>query len=294
MSQTRPETVPQTVVVTGATGEQALAISRQLTRAGHRVIGLTRSPERTSVIEATGSRAAVVTDDNLVDVVTGADAVVFTATLDYRPGAREQHAEQVASAVRRAGVRHIVYNPASDPQAFADRPVGRILLDIGEILRRSGACVTEVRPTIYINNLRQGWALQAIGSGALPYPVDVNTRISWLSHESLGDFVTAAVGTFSGTHRSYRVGGPEAVSTADLARVLSEASGRPVHAVEFPVDQFAGALSQMMGPDAAAQIPDIYRHLSAHPDTLVRDPAEWTELGVQPEPVEQWIRGQKW
>jgi nucleoside-diphosphate-sugar epimerase len=104
------------VVVAGAHGQVARRLDRILTARGHTVVGIIRNPDHRADLEIDGAEAAVLdleqaTVDQLADVVSGADAVVFAAGAGPGSSAERKHtvdkgaALLLADAAERAGVR---------------------------------------------------------------------------------------------------------------------------------------------------------------------------------------------
>jgi NAD(P)H dehydrogenase (quinone) len=284
----------QRIVVTGAAGDQASAISRQLVLAGFQVVGITRSAARAERIQQVGAQPVVASNEELAAVFSGADAVVYTSSTDYRPGVREAQAAAIVTAVRTAKVPHIVYNAAADADERLTRRVAQVLRDQKHVLEASGAAVTTLYPTVYMDNLGQPWCLDAIRGGALPYPVNFTTRMSWISHRALGDFVVAAIRQFEGASRTFRIGGPEALTLPQVADLVGQRVGHAVAPVSVPVPDFAASLNQAFGAPAGDDIGDFYQFVANHPDAVVRTPQQWAPLAVEPESLTGWLARQDW
>jgi uncharacterized protein YbjT (DUF2867 family) len=104
------------VVIAGGHGQIALRLTKQLSAAGHEVVGLVRNPAQESEVEAAGGMVAVVDLEQVdvgavADVLAGADVAVFAAGAG--PGSGPARKETVdrgaavlfAEAAERAGVR---------------------------------------------------------------------------------------------------------------------------------------------------------------------------------------------
>src|SRR5207247_4407509 len=102
------------VAVFGASGRQGLAQVRQLTRAGHSVRALSRTPdpfygERFEDVEVV---AADLADDESLDrALDGVDAAFYTHPLRIRD--KVSSVERVRRAVKRAGLKRLVWNTSS-------------------------------------------------------------------------------------------------------------------------------------------------------------------------------------
>ena len=73
---------------------------------------------------------------------------------------------------------------------------------------------------------------------------------------------------------SYELSGPEALTAAGMADTLSHALGRPVHAEDFPLDQWeARARAAGLGEYQVATLSTMFRYYAGHgfegnPNTL--------------------------
>src|SRR4051812_25483166 len=104
------------VVVAGAHGQIARRLGRLLTARGDTVVGIVRNPDHQADLSADGVQPAVLdleraTVEEVADVVSGADAVVFAAGAGPGSTAERKHtvdrgaAVLLADAAERAGVR---------------------------------------------------------------------------------------------------------------------------------------------------------------------------------------------
>ena len=157
------------IVLAGAHGQVARRLGRLLSSRGNTVIGLVRNPDHRSDLESDGvtpvlldlESAAV---DQVADVVTGADAVVFAAGAGPGSGAARKDtvdrgaAVLLADAAERAGVGTylLVSSMGTDLVAGGASPEGidetftaylRAKLAAEEdLLARPGLAVTVLRP----------------------------------------------------------------------------------------------------------------------------------------------------
>ena len=124
------------VVVAGAHGQVARRLGRLLTARGDSVTGIVRNPDQVADLESDGVQPVVVdleqaTVDQVADVVTGADAVVFAAGAGPGSGAARKHtvdhdaAVLLADAAQRAGVRpYVLVSSMGVEQARQGTPKG--------------------------------------------------------------------------------------------------------------------------------------------------------------------------
>ncbi len=283
-----------TIAVTGINGAQGAAIADAFLAAGHRVIGVGRTaPEGRSDIDA---RIGDLSDaESLAAAFSGADAVVFTSPIAHRPGARETMARNVVSAAEAAGVRRIVLNAAAAVLEASPQPVGAVLREVRRIVLGGAVPAVVLQPTVYMDNLREPWFLPAlINDGVLAYPAAADTAVSWLSHRTLGELAVAAA-TIAGIEGSIHiVGGPEALTGAELAQRVGRRLDRTIQYAQIPFEDFAAGINAGFGAPAGDDIADLYRHLDQHRGALTLAPDSTAALGVKAESIDAFLARHRW
>lgn len=277
-----------TIAVLNTSGAQARVIADRLSR-DHTVRRLSRAT-------APGLTTVDPEDEaSLARAFDGATAVVFTAPLDYRPGVREAYAERVVAAAGRAGVGRIVLNTAAALPEDAHFPVVETLRNVRAIVQAGPTPVTVVQPTIYLDNLLGPWVLPGIlNDGVLASPAPEDAPVSHISHAALADIIAAVIARPDTAGKVYDIGGPEALTGSELARIVAEATGRPIHYHALDLEQFAAGLNAALGAPTGDFIADGYRYLAANLEAYRRSSDPWTELGIVPETARQWAARQTW
>src|SRR5829696_5385074 len=126
------------VAIAGAHGQVARRLARLLSDRGHRVRGLIRNPDHAADLRADGSEPVLcdleaVAADEVVEAISGADAVVFAAGAGPGSGAERKMtvdrdgAVKLLDAARSAGVeRYVIVSsvgaenpPAGDDDVFS-------------------------------------------------------------------------------------------------------------------------------------------------------------------------------
>ena len=156
------------IVIAGAHGQVARRLGRLLSGRGDSVVGIVRNPAHESDLVADGVEPVVLdletaSVDQVAEVVTGADAVVFAAGAGPGSGTDRKHtvdrgaAVLLADAAERAGVRmYLLVSSMGVEQARKGTPKGMdpvfaVYLQAklraeDEILPRPGLDTTIVRP----------------------------------------------------------------------------------------------------------------------------------------------------
>jgi uncharacterized protein YbjT (DUF2867 family) len=215
------------IVVTGATGKVGSAAVRVLAERGLPVRALVRDPEKAGPLAALGAEIAVgdLSDASSLDkAVDDASALVLVS-----PGIPEQELA-VVDAAARAGVGHVV---KATSKASADSPVarrrGQARIEAG--LVASGLAHTLLRSNAYMQNfLALAPSIRAERRFASSAG---GRRVGLVDARDVGAVaaeIAADPERLGG--RTYWPTGPELLSYADVAAILSEVVG---HEVSFTV-----------------------------------------------------------
>ncbi|MBP5859379.1 NAD(P)H-binding protein [Streptomyces scabiei] len=225
---------PLLIAVSGASGNLGSSTVRHLVRrtdAG-RVLALSRTPDRCADLGVRTRHADFDEPDALVRALDGVERllIVSIGTDDRLP----KHVRAIGAAVK-AGVGHVVFTSltrAGDP----GHP-NPLVPDYGateRLLVESGLPFTVLRFNVWAEMLNLvGVAPRAVATGVLPS----NSRDGRIGHLTRDDSAAAAAAVLAeGGSRGeiLEVTGPQAVTDADIAAALSEATGRPVRHEEVP------------------------------------------------------------
>jgi uncharacterized protein YbjT (DUF2867 family) len=286
-----------TVLVTGAAGAQGAAIAQAFVQAGWQVRGLARSAASAARVRSAGVHPVIAADGDttaLAAALNGATVLAATLPIDYRRGVREAWLAALLGAARQADVQRLVLNLASRPLPGHDRPVSASMRAMEMTALGSGIPTAVLRPTVYMDNLLQDWALGgARQRGVLAYPVPEDIRIAWISHRSLGAAAVAAATRADAAGRGFDIGGPEELTGPEVAAMMGQALNRPVTYVKLAPAEFGAALNAVMGEPNGSDIGDLYSHLPTVPRALAETDGNGA-LGLTPESFAAWFARQHW
>ncbi|MEO3416482.1 NmrA family NAD(P)-binding protein [Roseovarius sp. CAU 1744] len=106
-----------------------------------------------------------------------------------------------------------------------------------EVVRASGIPFTIVRAAWFAQNFSEGYLRDPILAGILPMPGgDVAEPI--IDIDDIADVVVTALTEGGHTGELYEVTGPRLMTFAEMAGVLSQATGRPIQHVPITFDDF--------------------------------------------------------
>jgi uncharacterized protein YbjT (DUF2867 family) len=236
-----------TILVTGATGTvgsevvKALANRGLSVRAGvHSIIKGDRlkqlNPE-VQLVEIEYTRP-----ETLHVALTGVSRV-FLAT----PFSEDQVdiGKRVIDAAKQAGVEQIVRLSVVGADAKPGIQLGRWHREVEEYLEQSGLAYTLLRPGGFMQNFLHYNADSIRQQGQLDLPIGEG-KVSYIDVRDIAA-VAAAVLSAEGTEhygQAYTLTGPAAVSGAEVAAAIGQATGRAVSYVDQPEEAAAQGLAQ--------------------------------------------------
>lgn len=234
------------VLVVGATGSLGLDVCRLALEVGHEVAGVFRGssdPGRVAALRELGVelRQADLRDEATIRAaLAGIDAVVSTATVIHARVEGETLDDvdrdgqlRLLRAAADAGVRHFVYVSFSG-NIVRDAALTRAKRSVEDALRASGLTYTILRPTLFM----EVWLSPALGfdfpNGRATVFGDGRQGISWIAREDVARFAVRALEREAARNATLELGGPEALSPLDVARIFEKEGGRPFEVQQVP------------------------------------------------------------
>ena len=200
-----------------------------------------------------GSRAGVPPFDwedraTWAPALEGVDAVYLSYYPDLAvPGAVDAIGALAALAVRTGASRIALLSGRGEPEAERAE----------QAVRDTGAELTILRSTWFMQNFSEDYMLEHVLSGEIRLPGgDVPTP--FVDVDDLADVAVAALTDARHVDRLYELTGPQSLTFADVAAVISAACGRPVRYVPVTLAQHAAELREH---DVPPEVVDLLTHL---------------------------------
>lgn len=268
---------------TGAIGNQLLA---RLIASKERIRVIVRDPPRLDPVVRAAVDVVVGShgDPAVVDrAFQGADAVFWLVPPDLRAtslaAAYVDFSRPAAEAIARHGIGHVVSVSALGRNSPWERQAGLVTasLDMDDLIASTGTAFRALTmPSFMDNMLRQA---AAIREGSFVWPDDGDARRPTCATADIAESACDLL-----LHRSWSgrgeqaVLGPEDLSQADQARILSDVLGRPIAFRPVSVADYASALAQY---GASAAFVEGYAAMMAAKakgmdNTVARTPANTT------------------
>jgi len=235
--------VPRTILVTGATGTVGGDVLRGLLgRADIQVRAAVRDKEKSAALA--GPNVELVWFDytmpeTLGTASRGADAAFMVPP--FSPDGVAESLEFLAAASE-SGVKHIV--KLSVIRSLGETTVGKWHAAIDEALKKSGMAWTILLPGGFMQNFVEGSAPQPDGNLYLPVG---NAKVAYVDTRDIAEVAVKALTEPGHESKEYTLTGPADLSYAEMAAVMSEASGRQIRHIDVsPEAARQGMLSAHM------------------------------------------------
>jgi NAD(P)H dehydrogenase (quinone) len=290
----------ETLLVTGASGQLGRGVIRYLLDTHKippaRIIATTRNPESLADLAASGVvvRAADFNDAaSLETAFKGADKVLIISTgdLDLKSGRRLKQHENAVAAAKNAGVSHLLYTSMPNPE-----PVSPVLFaddhySTEQAIKGSGIPYTIFRNGWYQENLFLALP-HAIASGRW-YTSAGEGRIAHGARDDMAAAIAAGLASGSTDSKTYTLTGPHAYTTAEIAALVSEVTGKPLEVIQVPDEALTeGVKAAGVPEDFADVVVSFDVNTRSGRIAMVTDAIE-TLSGRKPQTLKQFLEANK-
>lgn len=242
------------ILVTGAGGKLGRRVVELLLESGHApdaLVAATREPARLADLSAQG--VAVVRADfddpaTLAAAFAGIDRLLLVSTdaLDT-PGKRLRQHLAAVEAAKAAGIAHVVYTSMPRPEPGSPIPFAPDHHGTEQAIAASGLGHTILRNSWYMENLLL--SLPHVVATGQWHSAAGEGRLAHVAREDTARVAVAALRNTPGG--TFDVTGPEALTTAEIAALAAEVTGRPISVVPVDDETLAAGLK-------AAGLPDFF------------------------------------
>ncbi|MGY1651013.1 SDR family oxidoreductase [Geodermatophilus sp. SYSU D01119] len=235
-------TVP--LAVTGSTGQLGGRVARRLADAGVEQRLLVRDVGRAPRLPGATAVAAPYADGAAVRAALDGVDTVLMVSASETPDRVAQH-QAFVDAAADAGVAHLVYVSFLGAAPDATFTLARDHWATEEHVRARGLAATFLRDSLYAD-----FAPVLVGEdGAIRGPAG-DGRVAPVAQDDIAD-VAVAVLRDPAAHagRTYDLTGPESLTLAEVAQVLSAATGRAVRYVPETLEEAYASRASYGAPD---------------------------------------------
>jgi uncharacterized protein YbjT (DUF2867 family) len=268
--------------ITGATGRLGGRIARRLAAAGVEQRLLVRDVSRAPVLDGAEAVEAAFADRAAVTVALQGVRTVLMVSASESPDRVEQHIAFIDAAAA-TGVGQVVYISFFGASPDCTFTLGRDHFATEEHLRSSGMAVTVLRDNLYADFLPS-----MVGEDGVIRGPAADGRVAVVAQDDIADAATAVLlDPAAHAGATYSLTGPEALTLAEVADVLTPAQGRTVTyhpetvpeayasrasygAPDWQVDAWVSTYTAIAAGELAGVTDDVAR-LSGHPATSLAE-----------------------
>ncbi len=233
------------VLMVGATGHHAHLVLDELTKRGVAVRALVRNDERARVARDNGAEETVIGD--LTDPATLTGAVAgMDGVFHIGPAHAAREADMglaMVDAARAAGVRKFVYSGVIHPSISAMTNHGAAKLPVEEALYSSELDFTVLQPARFMQNFERSWN-DVVAHDRLAQPYSLTAKMCSVDYRDVAEVAAMAMTGSDLSYGTFELSAPGMQDSHETAAIISEVLGRPIPAVQIPLDEFASRLPE--------------------------------------------------
>ncbi|HEX2877060.1 MAG TPA: SDR family oxidoreductase [Polyangiaceae bacterium] len=285
------------ILVTGASGQLGKRVVELLLErgGGARVIAATRKPEGLAELKARGAEVRHADFNDQASLATAFQGVerallISTDSLD-EPGKRQRQHSAAIKAFKAAGVQHVAYTSIINPAP------SRILISADHAateaeLEASGLQFTVLRNNMYSNMLLVGTLQRAIAAGKLVNASGAG-KVGYVTREDCARIAAAVMTEPPAGNQKLDVTGPETLSGADVAALVSEISGKKVEYLSIPLGALIDGMVQHGLPRPLAEVYASFDAGTAAGELDVKSDSVERFTGKKPQALGDFLRANK-
>ena len=233
------------VLMVGATGRHAHWVLRELIERGVSVRALVRNQQRAEVARQNGAAEVAIGDltepASLSDAFVGMDGV-FHIGPAHAAGEAEMGVAMV-DAARAAGVRKFVFSGVIHPSISAMTNHAAAKLPVEEVLYSSELDFTVLQPARFMQNFERSWN-DVVEHDRLAQPYSLSAKFCSVDYREVAEVAAMAMAGNELSYGTFELCAPGMQDSHETAEIISEVLGRPITAVQIPLEQFASQLPE--------------------------------------------------
>jgi len=233
-----------TILVTGATGQQGGAVARELLTRGYPIRALTRNPESPSAGELAKLGAELIKGD-LDDAASLEKAVggvwgVFAVQNTWEAGVENEEVQgkRIAEIAKKENVQHFVYSSVGSAHRNTGIPHFDNKWRVEEALRGLGLpSYTIIRPVFFMENFISPWFKPGIDDGKLMIGIQPETVLQMISVANIGKYGCWAFENHQKLNGRAIDIADDAQTMLEAAKIIGQAAGKSVEFVSVPIEE---------------------------------------------------------
>jgi uncharacterized protein YbjT (DUF2867 family) len=264
-----------TILVTGVTGRQGVAVSDELQARGYTVRGTSRKPEgkKAKAVSAKGIEVVYGNydePDSLQSAMKGVYGVFFYSGFSRN---EKQQGTNVIAAARKEGVKHFLYSSGA-AAAPGKGMKGAIKTQIEQELVASGVPYSVIRPVAFMENFDRQQA-RILKNGVVDSR-DENRKVFFIAVKDIGFFAGEVFDNPDDwLGRGEDIAG-DGMTLAEMTSTFADVLGQDVGYTRLPLDEYLNTFPPPLRPlfrwyDEVGYDVDVTRIRKEHPQLLTLD-----------------------
>ena len=149
----------------------------------------------------------------------------------------------MVDAARAAGVRKFVYSGVIHPSISAMTNHAAAKLPVEEALYSSELDFTVLQPARFMQNFERSWK-DIAEHDRLAQPYSLAVKMCSVDYRDVAEVAALAMTGGELSYGTFELSAPGMLDSYETAAILSEVLGRPITAVQIPLDEFAAQLPE--------------------------------------------------
>lgn len=245
------------ILITGATGHLGGLVINSLLEKGikaNEISALVRNAEKAEALKNKGIILKIGDYNDyasLVEAFKGTDKLLFVSGSDLT--SRLSQHENVVKAAKEAGVKHVVYTSFQRRNETETSPLGLLAkshLDTEKWLKESGLDYTILKNNLYMDYIPSFIGDKVLETATIYLPAG-NGKVSAALRSEFAEATANILASPGHENKSYDFTNVEAYSYGEVAKYISEITGKNIQYVSPGVDEFTQTLTNAGVPAEA-------------------------------------------
>ncbi|MDH7447815.1 SDR family oxidoreductase [Aquimarina sp. 2201CG14-23] len=286
------------VFVLGARGIQGSAIAKRIILNGHTVNTLSSDTNSAELLDGIESYSGDLSNKpSIAKALENVDVAIYTFPLIFDMDKATSFTQNFIDAAKQQNIPFVIFNSSFDLPENKISFLGMdIKYEIQKQFEKSGLEVLTLMPDIYLNNLAAPWSIPlVVEKNILPYPIESDKKVPWISHQDLARFITSAIEKPELAGQKLPIGGT-LLSGEEIAASISDHLDQEIKFISLKPDDFEKQLIPAFGELNAKEISNLYRYVEKEREHLIHKSFSRTQelLGIQPMTIKQWVESVDW
>lgn len=247
------------ILITGATGHLGQAVISSLLEKGvpsSEIIALVRDDNKSKRLKELGINIRTGNYDDpasLVKAFAGVDKLMFISGSEIAN--RKQQHINVVEAAKQAGIKHIVYTSFMRKNENPDSPIAAVAeshIVTEESLKKSGIPFTIMKNALYADMLPVFLGQQVLESG-IHFPAG-HGYAAYTLREDMAEAAASILTEIGHENKEYDIASSDNHSFSDIAKILSEVSGKKIVYVNPTKEQYVENATKAGLPSAYVDV----------------------------------------